>query len=83
MLIAKRNKKSLQKLKIDNVNIQQVHKFTSYLGSIVSSDSKCVFEIKNRMVSTKSCFQNIKPLLTRKIKNLVFAQTVRMYISEI
>ena len=44
---------------------KQAHKF-NYLGSLITSDGRCINEIKRRMAQAKASFQNMKSILTNK-----------------
>ena len=45
--------------------LKQVNKF-NYLGSLITSDGRCINEIKRRMAQAKASFQNMKSILTNK-----------------
>ena len=84
-------KKDIPKCKvtIDNKVLQQVDKF-KYLGTMATSDGKCLQKIKNRIAQTKSAFQKMKsvltnPILTFKVRRRILQchiQPIILYGSE-
>ena len=63
MVISRKNNIPKCKVTIDNKVLQQIDKF-KYLGTMVTSDGKCLQEIKNRIAQAKSAFQRMKSILT-------------------
>ena len=62
--------------------LKQVHKF-NYLGSL-TSDGRCINEIKRRMAQAKASFQNMKSILTNKRMSLgVRKRVLQCYIEPI
>ena len=60
-----------------------VHKF-NYLGSLITSDGRCINEIKRRMAQAKASFQNMKSILTNKRMSLgVRKRVLQCYIEPI
>ena len=63
--------------------LKQVHKF-NYLGSLITSDGRCINEIKRRMAQAKASFQNMKSILTNKRLSLgVRKRVLQCYIEPI
>ena len=60
--------------------LKQVHKF-NYIGSLITSDGRCINEIKRRMAQAKASFQNMKSILTNKRLSLgVRKRVMQCYI---
>ena len=90
------NKKKTEGMVISNKNcthtsnsimngtvLKQVHKF-NYLGSLITSDCRCINEIKRRMAQAKASFQNMKIILTNKRLSLgVRERVLQGYIEPI
>ena len=63
--------------------LKQVHKF-NYLGSLITSDGRCINEIKRRMAQAKASFQNMKSILMNKRLSLgVRKRVLQCYIEPI
>ena len=63
--------------------LKQVHKF-NYIGSLITSDGRCINEIKRRMAQAKAYFHNMKSILTNKRMSLgVRKRVLQCYIEPI
>ena len=63
--------------------LKQVHTF-NYLGSLITSDGRCINEIKGRMAQAKAYFHNMKSILTNKRMSLgVRKRVLQCYIEPI
>lgn len=69
MVVSKESRVPTVKIRLDNKEIDQVHQYT-YLGSILTSDSRCSVEIRHRIAMAKRAFIQKKQLLTNKNLNL-------------
>ena len=65
MVISKKNCTPACNIALNGTVLKQVHKF-NYLGSLITSDGRCINEIKRRMTQAKASFQNMKSILTNK-----------------
>ena len=67
MVISKKNCRPTPACNIvmNGTVLKQVHKF-NYLGSLITSDGRCINAIKRRMAQAKASFQNTKSNLTNK-----------------
>ena len=65
MVISKKNCTPACNIVMNGTVLKQVHKF-NYLGSLITSDGRCINEIKRRMALAKASFQNMKSILTNK-----------------
>lgn len=79
MVVAKKQELVKKRWKIDDNSLKQVDRYT-YLGSIITSDGRCVQDIKNRITLGKQAFKNVKVILTNhnisaKIKLKLFKHT--------
>ena len=61
--------------------LKQVHTF-NYLGSLITSDGRCINEIKRRMAQAKASFQNMKSILTNKRLSLGMRKRVLQFYIE-
>ena len=61
MVISKQKDLTCQ-LKINDVTIKQVKSF-NYLGSLITGDGKCDYEIKSRIGMSKQAFQKLQKIL--------------------
>ena len=63
--------------------LKQVHKF-NYLGSLITTDGRCINEIKRRMAQAKASFPNMKSILTNTSLSLgVRKRVLQCYIEHI
>ena len=80
MVISKKNCTPAFNIVMNGTVLKQVHKF-NYLGSLITSDGRCINEIKRRMAQAKASFQNMKSILTNKRLSLgVRKRVLQCYI---
>ena len=83
MVISKKNCTPTCNIIMNGTVLKQVHKF-NYLGSLITSDGRCINEIKRRMAQAKASFQNMKSILTNKRLSLeVRKRVLQCYIEPI
>ena len=83
MMVSRKNDIPKYKITIDNKVLKQVGKF-KYLGTMVTSDGKCLQEIKSRTAQAKSVFQKMKSVLTNpKLTFKVRRRILQCYIEPI
>ena len=83
MVISKKNCMPACNIVMNGTVLKQVHKF-NYLGSLITSDGRCINEIKRRMAQVKASFQNMKSILTNKRMSLgVRKRVLQCYIEPI
>ena len=83
MVISKKNCTPACNIVMNGTVLKQVHKF-NYLGSLITSDGRCINEIKRRMAQAKAFFQNMKSILTNKRLSLgVRKRVLQCYIEPI
>ena len=83
MVISKKNCTPACNIVMNGTVLKQVHKF-NYLGSLITSDGRCINEIKRRMAQAKASFQNMKSILTNKRLSLgVRKRVLQCYIEPI
>ena len=83
MVISKKNCTPACNIVMNGTVLKQVHKF-NYLGSLITSDGRCIDEIKRRMAQAKASFQNMKSILTNKRMSLgVRKRILQCYIEPI
>ena len=83
MVISKKNCTPACNIVMNGTVLKQVHKF-NYLGCLITSDGRCVNEIKRRMAQAKASFQNMKSILTNKRMSLgVRKRVLQCYIEPI
>ena len=83
MVISKKNCTPACNIVMNGTVSKQVHTF-NYLGSLITSDGRCINEIKRRMAHAKASFQNTKSILTNKRLSLVVRKRVlQCYIETI
>ena len=83
MVISKKNCTPACNIVMNGTVLKQVHKF-NYLGSLITSDGRCINEIKRRMDQAKASFQNMKSILTNKRLSLgVRKRVLQCYIEPI
>ena len=75
MVISKKNCTPACKIVMNGTVLEQVHTF-NYLGSLITSDGRCINEIKRRMAQAKASFQNMKSILTNKHLSLGVRKSV-------
>jgi len=73
MMVSKESRAPTVKIQLDNNEIDQVHQYT-YLGSILTNDSRCSVEIRHRIAMAKRAFMQKKSLQTRIKKYLYLLQ---------
>ena len=78
MVISKKNFTPACNIVMNGTVLKQVHKF-NYLGSLITSDGRCINEIKRRMAQAKASFQNMKSILTNKRMSLGVRKRVLQY----
>ena len=79
MVISKKNCRPACNI-VMNETVLQVHKF-NYLGSLITSDGRCINEFKRRMAQAKASLQNMKSILTNKRMSLgVRKRVLQCYI---
>ena len=66
MVISKKNCTPTCNIVKNGTVLKQVHKF-NYFGSLITSDDRCINEIKRRMAQAKASFQNMKSILTNVV----------------
>lgn len=64
---------------LNNIPLERVSTF-KYLGSIITSDSRCTPDIKCRIAIAKKAFHNKKHLLTSRISKNVKKKFIKTYI---
>ena len=69
MVISEKNCTPACNIVMNGTVLKQVHTFT-YLGSLITSDGRCINEIKRTMAQAKASFQNMKSILTNKRMSL-------------
>ena len=83
MVISKKNCTPACNIVMNGTVLKQVHKF-NYLGSLITSDCRCINEIKSRMAQAKASFQNRKNILTNERMSLgVREHVLQCYIEPI
>ena len=83
MVISKKNCTPACNIVMNGTVLKQVHKL-NYLGSLITSDGRCINEIKRRMAQAKASFQNMKSILTNKRMSLgVRKRVLQCYIEPI
>ena len=83
MVISKKNCTPACNIVMNGTVLKQVHKF-NYLGSLITSDGRCINEIKRRMAQAKASFQNMKSILTNTRLSLrVRKRVLQCYIEPI
>ena len=83
MVISKKNCTPACNIVMNGTVLKQVHKF-NYLGSLITSDGRCISAIKWRMAQAKASFQNMKSILTNKRLSLgVRKRVLQCYIEPI
>ena len=83
MVISKKNCTPACNIVMMGTVLKQVHKL-NYLGSLTTSDGRCINEIKRRMAQAKASFQNTKSILTNKRLPLgVRKRVLQCYIEHI
>ena len=83
MVISKKNCTHACNIVMNGTVLKQVHKF-NYLGSLITSDGRCINEIKRRMAQAKAYFQNMKSILTNTRLSLgVRKRVLHCYIEPI
>ena len=83
MVISKKNCTPTCNIVMNGTVLKQVHKF-NHLGSLITSDGRCINEIKRRMAQAKTSFQNMKSILTNKRLSLgVRNRVMQCYIEPI
>ena len=65
MVISKNKNNPICNITLKGNILKQVDKF-KYLGTIITSDGKCIHEIKNIIFLAKTAFQKMKSILTNK-----------------
>ena len=83
MVISKKNCTPACNIVMNGTILKQVHKF-NYLGSLITSDGRCINEIRRRMAQAKASFQNMKRIVTNKRLSLgVRKRVLQCYIEPI
>ena len=83
MVISKKNCTPACNIVINGTALKHVHK-CNYLGSLITSDGRCINEIKRRMDQAKASFHNMKSILTNKRMSLgVRKRVLQCYIEPI
>ena len=83
VVVSRKNDIPKCKITISNKVLQQVDKF-KYLGTMVTSDGKCLQGIKSRIAQAKSAFQKMKSVLTNpKLTFQVRRRILQCYIEPI
>ena len=84
MVISKKNCTPACNIVMNGTVLKQVHKF-NYLGSFITSDGRCINEIKSRMAQAKASFQNMKSILTnyKRLSLGVRTRVLQCYIEPI
>ena len=83
MVISKKNCTPACNIVMNGTVLKQVHKF-NYLGSLITSDGRCINEIKSRMAQAKASYHNMKSILTNKRMSLgVRKRVLQCYIEPI
>ena len=83
MVTSKKNCTPACNIVMNGTVLKQGHKF-NYPGSLITSDGRCINEIKRRMAQAKASFQNMKSILTNKRMSLgVRKRVLQCYIEPI
>ena len=83
MVISTKNCTPACNIVMNGTVLKQVHIF-NYLGSLITSDGRCINEIKRRMAQAKASFHNMKSILTNKRMSLgVRKRVLQCYIEPI
>ena len=83
MVISKKNCTPACNIVMNGTVLKQVHK-CNYLVSLITSDGRCINEMKRRMARVKASFQNMKSILTNKCMSLgVRKRVLQCYIEPI
>ena len=64
LVVSKQSPEPTINIMASNVKIEQVHHF-NYLGSWITSDSRCEKEIKRRITLAKASFNNMKNIFSK------------------
>jgi len=64
---------------IDQKRLENVECF-KYLGSMLTNDGRCMYEIKSRIVLAKAAFNKKKTLFTSKLDLNLRKKLVKRYI---
>ena len=79
MVISKKNCTPACNIVMNGTVLKHVHKF-NYLGSLITSDIRCINEIKRRMAQAKASFQNMNK---NKNKKFIVDPNTNSYIIQI
>ena len=83
MVISKKKCTPACNIVMNGTVLKQVHTF-NYLGSLITSNGRCINEINRRMAQAKASFQNMKSILTNKRRSLGVRKRVQQcYIEPI
>ena len=82
MVISKKNCTPACNIVMNGTVLKQVHKF-NYLGSLITSDGRCINEIKRRMAQPKASFHNMTNLTNKRMSLGVRKHVLQCYIEPI
>ena len=66
-MVVSRNGGERVNITVEGQSIEQVSKFR-YLGSLISENGRCLYDVKTRIGMAKDAFNKRKELLTRRIR---------------